>query len=321
MMLYNLFEDPFTDRLKGDPKAVKMLYIAMKHDNTLPSKVFGFLGVNPTPDRVIDVWGKLLNAVNKTPGGQPISPDNKFYGWVTQVYTNGGVNWENLISRGRENLESFYMLLRRNILKPNHQNLNFPSLSALESAMSVYRDKIMQYKEEARINELTKDAKSVTIVDNDKWGVVVPLNYGASCKFARSVGDFANWCTGSISSGDNYFNQYGSRGPLIIFQDKNDPNGKYQLHAPTDQFKDKKDHEIDRKAFAQRYPTAMNDIVAGMQQHAEEINTGKYKFNMVDQIALVKSKFKTAFGAANAVEPHPDYGPRPNPQEVNDEDF
>lgn len=294
MMLNHLFEDVFTDRLKNEPKLVKMLSIAMKHDDTLPSAVFGALGVNPSPERTIEIWAKLLAKMNNF-DGRPLSADGKFYGWVTKIYAAGSVNWENLYSRARDHIDSYYLLQRRNLLKPAHMDLNaFGSYGEFETAMTGYRGVLKKIKEEERIKNLTKDAKSITILDNDKYVVVVPLNYGASCKFARSEGEFANWCTGTTSS-DHYFGHYSRQGPLVIFYAKDDPRAKYQLHAPSDQFKDIKDEEINRKAFAQKYPDAMNDIVNGLMQHVAEL--GQHWKGMDQQISLFKSKFASAFGA------------------------
>jgi len=299
MNLYHLFEDAFTDRLKSDQKLVKMLYIAMKHDNTLPPAVFGLLGINPTSDRVVDIWTKLLNNLNKLQAGGVISPDNKFYGWVTKMYANGGSNWENLISRGKEQIQSYYLLQRRNMLQPKHQDLNtFANLSDLERVMGKYRDLLKKYQEEEQLKQLTKDAKEIVIVDNESYYVSVPLNYGGSCRLARSVGEFANWCTGTTSS-NHYFNHYSKQGPLIVFIDKNNPDNKYQLHAPSDQFKDKKDAEIDRENFAKRYPNAMNDIIAGLQANADKLTDYQ---NMPAQIKLVQNRFKSAFGKTNDLE-------------------
>ena len=162
--------------------------------------------------------------------------------------------------------------------------------------MTGYKNALKKIKEEEHIKRLTKDAKSITILDNENYVVVVPLNYGASCKFARSEGEFANWCTGTTSS-NHYFDHYSRQGPLVIFFDKNDPNAKYQLHAPSDQFKDIRDHEIDRKAFARRYPTAMADMTAALQQHAGELST--IWPNMDHQISAFKREFSSAFGDPN----------------------
>ena len=153
-------------------------------------------------------------------------------------------------------------------------------------------------QEEEQLKKLTKDAKEIVIVDNESYYVSVPLNYGGSCRLARSVGEFANWCTGTTSS-NHYFNHYSKQGPLIVFIDKNNPDNKYQLHAPSDQFKDKKDAEIDRENFAKRYPNAMNDIIDGLQANADKLTDYQ---NMPAQIKLVQNRFKSAFGKANDLE-------------------
>lgn len=295
-MLYDLIllEGPVEDRIINDPKVGKMLTIAFKHDPTIPSGVHAYLGPKPDPKKAAEVWIKLLDKANNNSNFGVISPEKKFYEWATKAYINQGMSWENFVSRGIDKLHSYYLLSRRNALRPADQDVNrFPSLPAFEAAIKKY-DKILQkIKEEERLKQMAKDAKIVTIVDNDTFTAWVPLNYGGSCMLSRSTGEFANWCTGTLST-DNYFNMYSRKGPLIVFQSKINQDDKFQMHAPSNQFKDKRDEEIDRDWFAKRYPNAMKEIQQGLIA-----NAGKFSevySNIQLHVADLKGRLGQAFG-------------------------
>lgn len=286
-----LLEGPTEDKIINDPKIGKMLAIAFKHDGTIPTGVHAFLGPQADPRKAAEVWIKLLDKANNNPNLGVISPDRKFYEWATRVYINQGMDWEDFSSRGIDNLHSYYLLSRRNLLKPADQDVNrFPSLATFEGAMKKYRKVLEKIKEEDRLKQMTKDAKLVTIVDNDTFTATVPLNYGGSCLLSRSTGEFANWCTGTLST-DNYFRMYTEKGPLIVFQSKINADDKFQLHAPSNQFKDKKDSEIDREMFAKRYPNAMVEIINGLITHQESI-----PYDIGNQVNQIKARLRQAFG-------------------------
>jgi hypothetical protein len=287
-----LLEGPVEDRIINDPKIGKMLTIAFKHDPTIPNGVLVYLGPKPDPRKAAEVWIKLLDKANTGSNFGVISPEKKFYEWATKVYINQGMSWENFVSRGIDRLHSYYLLSRRNLLKPADQDVNrFPSLLSFEAAIKKYDQVLKKIKEEERLKQMAKDAKIVTIVDNDVFTAWVPLNYGGSCMLSRSTGEFANWCTGTLSS-DNYYNMYSRKGPLIVFQSKVDSNDKFQMHAPSNQFKDKKDNEINREKFAQKYPNAMAEIQQGLIANGEKLDV------MYDGIKNHAAELKSRLGAA-----------------------
>ena len=75
-----------------DPKTVKMLGIAMKHDGTLPRAKVASLGPKPTDDQIVKLWSDLLDdSLSRTNYGD-ISADGKFDDWLTRLYTNGVVD-------------------------------------------------------------------------------------------------------------------------------------------------------------------------------------------------------------------------------------
>lgn len=87
------------------------------------------------------------------------------------------------------------------------------------------------------------------IYEDDKWQVVSPNSYEASCNWGADT----QWCTATRSS-DSWYKQYTEQGPLYILVNKNNPKEKYQFHVQSGQYMDSKDHSIDIIAFFHKNP-------------------------------------------------------------------
>ena len=291
-----LQEIAIEDRLKNNKKLVQDIFTALRYDSTVGTEWRVKLGPRPTPEKSMDVWLQMLDKMNTGSNMGVISNTKSFYEWLTKMYATHAVHWEDIKSRGSNDLTGFYAMARRGLLEPNDRDLNkIPSFQAFEDLMGKYREQVRKYKEEDQLKTLRKDSKHVDIVNNSDYQVVIPLTYGASCIYARSVGPFANWCTGTLSTKSNW-EHYTRSGPLIIFYDKHNPDNKFQMHASSSSFMDKRDSPINISQFAKLYPNAMNDIIHGMQQHKAEIEDGT-NYNVDHDIELLKNNFASAFGS------------------------
>ena len=68
-----------------DPKTIKMLGIAMRHDATLPKNKVAALGPNPTEEDILKLWSELLDASLASTDYGDISQDGKFDDWLTRM--------------------------------------------------------------------------------------------------------------------------------------------------------------------------------------------------------------------------------------------
>ena len=81
----------------------------------------------------------------------------------------------------------------------------------------------------------------------------------------------------------------------------NDPDGKWQMHAPTGQLVNsvqerRHDPSWNDRKFASLYPDLMHEILYAMNAKKDEINKESRQINpggydVSDQISLIKSKF------------------------------
>ena len=265
-----------------DPKTIKMIRIAMTHDGTLPKADLARLGTKPSDQETLDLWSRLLDrSLSNTRYGN-ISTDGKFDEWLTRLYMNGQADFEDINGEGGDALGAWKALSIRGKLAQNHQDLNkFKSIKQIQTIINKqeYREELRRIADAEVIEKHKRERKEIILVDNNKYMVILPLNYGACYTFNNSVGIQANFCTGS-SSGLSWFRNYAPDGPVISIVDKakiNEVEGKWQLHAPTRQLVDaeqnrRHDTNYNDERFSKLFPGLMKEIGKGMEAKAAEIN-------------------------------------------------
>lgn len=280
MRVINVFEANIAQRIK-DPKQVKQLYIAMTHDSTLPRHAVAKLGVRPTPEQTLHLWSQLLDSSLSNTRYGDISADGKFDEWLTRLYINGQADFEDINGEGGDALGAWKALSIRGKLEPQFQDFNkFKSIKQIQSIVNLgrYRDELRRIADAEVIEKHKRERKEIVLIDNQRFSVVLPLNYGACYTFNNSSGYQANFCTGS-SSGLRWFQNYAPDGPVISITDKTNINhveGKWQLHADTHQIVDadqtrRHDTRWNDERFSKLFPGLMKAIGQAMTAKAGEI--------------------------------------------------
>lgn len=262
-----------------DPKTIKMLGIAMRHDGTLPKSSIAKLGPKPDDQSILELWSTVLdNSLSSTDYGD-ISADGKFDDWLTRLYINGQADFEDINGEGGDALGAWKALSIRGKLSEKHQDFNkFKSLKQIQQLIRdpAYRDELRRIKDAEVIEKHKREKKESVLIDDERLLVTLPYNYGACYNFNNSHGFNASFCTGS-SSGLRWFERYAPEGPIISIFDKQnqeDENGKWQMHAPTGQMNNgdqSLSYSKGDQKFAERYPGLMKRIIAAIQQKGDEI--------------------------------------------------
>jgi hypothetical protein len=297
-----------------DPKTIKMLSIAMRHDSTLPKAKVAALGTKPSDEDTLKLWSDMLDASLRSTNYGDISADGKFDEWLTRMYTNGVVDYEDINGEGGDALGAWKALSVRGKLAEKHQDFNkFQSLRAIQVIVNdmQYRNELRKIKDAEVIEKHKKEKKELTIVDDDRYIAVIPFNYGSCYTFNNSAGFPASFCTGS-SSGLSWFNRYAKDGAIISVVDKNntdDVNGKWQIHAVTNQINNGDQSVRKDERFAELFPGLMKKIIAGMQANAAEINASSTElmsggYDISQEVDLLKRRFPLSY--ASSEEPEAD---------------
>jgi len=296
-----------------DAKTIKMIGIAMRHDATLPRAMIAQLGPRPSDQDLLKAWSQILDkALSNTMYGD-LSQDGKFDDWLTRLYTNGVVDYEDIDGEGGDALGAWKALSTRGKLKEPHQDFNkFKSLRQIQSIMQDrdYRNELQRIKNQAEVDKHKRDKKEVTILDDERFLAVVPMNYGSCYTFNNAHGFQASFCTGS-SSGLRWFQRYADDGPMVSLYDKqnvDDVNGKWQMHAATNQLNNGDQSVRSDRKFAELFPGLMTKIIAGMRSHAEEIKQGSTEivsggYDIDKAIADIESRFPLSVASKETDEP------------------
>ena len=301
-----------------DPKMLKMLGIAMRHDGTLPKHILAKLGPKPTDDQLVQTWSELLDGSLRSTDYGDLSADGKFDDWLTRMYVNGVVDYEDIEGEGGDALGAWKALSIRGKLKEPHQDFNkFKNLRQIQQIVRDrgYQDELRRIKDAETIEKHKREKKESTLIDNDRFLVTLPYNYGACYTFNNSEGYQASFCTGS-SSGLRWFNNYAPDGPIISIVDKknqDDVNGKWQMHAPTGQMNNGNQslsYSRGDQKFAELFPGLLKEIARAMQskaaeikQNSTEITSGGYDVDKA--IAQIKDKLPYSWASEAKEEEKP----------------
>lgn len=315
-----LQEVDITDKIIKEPGRAKQLTIAWKHDDTLPPSEVAKLGPKPDEKTVAATWSRMLEQTLERTNYGDLSRDFKFADWLTKMYTTGAADWEDISGEGGDALGAWHALSQRGLLDSKHQDLNkFKTLRQLQVAVvnnAKYQAELKRIKNAAEIAKMKKDKKDIVLIDDDKYWVAIPLNYGA-CYVFNNTGHISNFCTGG-SSGMRWFNNYAPSGPMVMIVDKaniDKEDGKWQMHANTNQLVNSiQDYRYDQgEYFGQIFPGLMRKIITAMMQHSseikeqsKEISNDRQGYNVTADIALIKSKFPKSLTKAKDAPEEPE---------------
>jgi hypothetical protein len=268
-------------KILPDQKMTKMLAIAMRHDHTLPRVLVAKLGPKASDQDLVKAWSNLIDQSLMATNYGDLSRDGKFDAWLTRLYINHINNFEDINGEGGDALGAWAALSKRGLLEPQDQDFNkFKSLGQLQRIIRKrnYYDALERIKDAEEIEKHKRTKKDVVLIDDQNFFVIIPMNYGACYTFNYS-GHRSNFCTGG-SSGLRWFENYAPKGPIISIVYKpnmNEADGKWQLHAPTNQLvnsNQEQRHNLhwNDKKFSELFPGLMKSICDSMLAKNEEIN-------------------------------------------------
>lgn len=276
-----LVEAKLAAKILQDPKLTKMLSIAVRHDRTIPRNDIAVLGPRASDKEHVSLWGNLVDGVLANSNFGDLSRDGKLDAWIIKQYTSHLIDFEELTGEGVDILGAWKALSTRGLLSPVHQDLNnIASIDRLDQIMRdpKYTDQIQRIKNAEMLEKHKRTKTEIVLIDNDRFHVIVPLNYGSCYTFNNQTGHMSRFCTGG-SDGVRWFNNYAPRGPIVSIVDKTNADnkyGKWQMHAPTNQLVNSLQDNSYRgdQEFNAMFPGLMKLITSTMIAKAAEIQAG-----------------------------------------------
>jgi hypothetical protein len=270
MIIKEILNEANAYKKVSDPRLKKMIALAVYQDATIPRAQLATLGKHPSDDDCVKLISDLMDkSLSRTRYGD-VAKDGKYDQWLLKKYSDGAIDYEDLSGEGADALGAFKALSIRGLLKTQHQDINkFRTVRQLVSLITrgPYTSDLRRIQDEETIKQAKRDKQEIVLINDDRFYVGIPLNYGACYYFNNGEGIQASFCTGSSSR--NWFTRYASDGPMIDVFDKNNPNetiGKWQIHAPTSQIKaaDQNYRESIDSVFADVFPGLLKKICNAM---------------------------------------------------------
>ena len=305
-LIHFIAEADISSKILKDPRLAKQIALAWRHDDTIPPNLLAKLGPRPTDQDIAKTFGNMVdNALANSSYGN-LSRDGKSDDWMIRTYAAAVNDYEDIIGEGPDALGGWRALSTRGFLKPQDQDLNkFKNIRSIQKmlAKDEYRNQLARMKDQANIEKHKREKSETVLINDNRFLVVIPYNYGSCYTFNNAEGVRANFCTGS-SSGLQWFNRYSKDGPVVGILDKNNmenKDGKWQFHAPTHQIvnamqDNRNDVYLNDRKFAQLFPGLMKKIIAAMEDKKEEINTKSQGiapdgYDVDSDIQQIKMKF------------------------------
>lgn len=334
-------------KILADPRLSKMLVLAMRHDPTIPRTKIAKLGPRVTDAELIQLWSDILDdSLSRTKYGD-LSRDGKFDQWLTRLYTNHTLNYEDVNGEGGDALGAWKALSIRSLLDPKDQDFNkFTSLEKLQETIRKpkYAAELRKMEDAEKLAKIKRDAKQEILIDDERFTVFVPLNYGSTYYFNNGEGITASFCTGS-SSGQYWFEKYSKDGPIVCILDKKNMDkqkGKWQMHSATSQLNDalqQNDKSKSDEEFSELFPGLMKRIVKELNANSEELKTkskdldlARGGWNLAEETSRIKRKYPLSYSSKSGAEeddlpvwkveylPYDDYDPEPDPVYISAEE-
>ena len=161
-----------------DPRISKLIGIHFKHDNSAPPNLIAKVGPRGSDEEITLAIGKMIDdALSNTNYGN--ANDGKFDDWLIRQYANGATDLEDIIGQASDTLGAYRALSIRGMLDEPHKDFNkFKNLKTLQKILAEpkYANALKQIADSERIEKAKRDQKSVTLIDDDKYYVGIPLN-------------------------------------------------------------------------------------------------------------------------------------------------
>ena len=307
-----LLEGQIAEKIIRDPRTLKLLSIAWKHDHTLPLDLVAKLGHKPSPEEIARAWDDLLTSTFSTSTQYRDVPVSRFSDWLTKLYINGVADFEDISGEAKDSLAAWLVLSTRGILLPSDQDFNrFQNIDRLNKIKNTprYASELQRIRNAEVIEKHKRERKETIIYEDDRFRVSVPYNYGACYTFNNAEGFNANFCTGS-SNGMYFFGSYSPEGIIVSIIDKpniQDKDGKWQFHTKRRELvnatQDNRGdvNENDRR-FAKLFPGLMKKIVAGIEFNSEEINDRSTDitpngYDIAREVDKIKNTFPVSYAS------------------------
>jgi hypothetical protein len=195
-------------------------------------------------------------------------------------------------------IQQYRQLVDKNQVQGNERNIDWWRKQGWDSFNKFVSQKATQ-PTKTQITRKKLTGKSINLVDNENWLIVIPLDKDASCFHGKNT----DWCTTKINQ--SYFEEYFYNKEVVLIYCLNKKNSSMwaiAAHGDTDQIEmfDQKDTSIDVNSFTRQ--TGLNPIklrdIAFTATHHEPIQKSRMDYHAA--IEKIKSYIESGNETPNA---------------------
>jgi hypothetical protein len=239
-------------------------------------------------DKEIAEWfvRKLDEMERQGVGGVIYGREGQYHLWAAINYADFKDTWEDIQGIMPGALRDFTILKNRSLLQSAHidiQEFKGPSVLA-RYMLHHYQETLTKIRKDAELAALTKDARSVKLVDNEDYRLYLAQNRGAACKFGKG----ATWCTANSHSDTNWKRYSGQErgtvgGAIIVLITNPEKSNQYQDlkidkkyqfdGGEYGSFKDPENRDASSSVIKQAFPYLWDDLQKGLRANKQEIES------------------------------------------------
>lgn len=180
-------------------------------------------------------------------------------------------------------------LVNRNQISGNERNIDYWRKQGWEKFKSFLDN--MDTTSKTQIKRSKVEGNSITLLENDKWLVVIPLDKNASCFHGKDT----NWCT-TKADASHFENYYYSKDITLIYCINKRTNQKWAISGhqkvETLELFDKQNNPIDEATFKKQTGMDARKLFnLSVSQHQEQISASKVEY--VERLNRIKQILPT----------------------------
>ena len=216
------------------------------------------------------------------------------YKEVQQKYITAGVDPQSV----EKTFDTYKDLVNRNQVSGNERNIDWWGKQSFDQFKSFVDEKSSE-KSTTQIKRSKIPGKSINLVDNDNWHIVIPLDKDASCFHGKN----SDWCT--TKPNQSNFEEYFYDNEIMLIYCKNIKTGgmwAIAAHTDTDQIEmfDKNDESISEETFNSQTGLDVDKIVVDALKHQSEISSSRDVYN--DAIIRINNYITSGVGRNAQIE-------------------
>lgn len=196
------------------------------------------------------------------------------YKEVQQKYVSAGIDPQSI----EKTFNTYKSLVDRNQVSGNERNIDWWGKQSFDQ-FKAFVDEKSSEKSSTQAKRSKIPGKSINLVDNENWLIVIPLDKDASCFHGKN----SDWCT--TKQNQSHFEEYFYDRSIILIYCKNNNGGMWAIaaHTDTDQIEmfDQNDNSITKETFNSQTGLDVDKIVDEALKHQPAISSSRTPYQEV----------------------------------------